>query len=466
MFENQSPFASRIWPWAIGALALLSLIGLVVTSWIWADFGREQEIVGKITKHLPNSDLPDAKELAGELRLQSRLTALLILNLLGSAITLGLLVRSYLVNMTQLRSVQVLATDILASLDQSVITVDCEGKILSVNPCGKTLLGMDTLEPDSTLAQLPKPYRALDDLRMETLRSQTPIRDHEYVFETKNQTRFLRTGCNLLHDHQGNQIGVVIHILDVSEKALIERRLRRMERYMGLGSLAAGLQHEIKNPLAALSLHVQLLAEALEDDGDEESIQESLEVLRAEVRRVTNVLESFREYASVAELHRIDADLVDLLHKLVRLTDPQAKAKGIQLKTIARPSSSQPDSLHAPIDSDRIEQVLLNLILNSFTAMADGGKVVLEVDDLSDWVAIRVIDEGCGIPKDLQDKVFDPYFTTRSDGTGMGLAISEKIVRQHGGRLEFETGIAGTTFSVLLPKSERALVCEEGPPLG
>ncbi|OYP39129.1 two-component system sensor histidine kinase NtrB [Rhodopirellula sp. MGV] len=459
MFDHDSPFASRIWPWAIGALAILSLIGLIVTSWIWADFGREQEIVGKITKHLPNSDLPDAKELAGELRLQSRLTALLILNLLGSAITLAMLVRSYVVNMTQLRSVQVLATDILASLDQAVITVDCEGKILSVNPCAIMMLGTDPMSEETTLAQLPKPYRVLDNLRSEVLQKQKPVRDHEYVFESKVQTRFLRTGCNLLHDHQGNQIGVVIHILDVSEKALIERRLRRMERYMGLGSLAAGLQHEIKNPLAALSLHVQLLAEALEDEGDEETVQESLEVLRTEVRRVTYVLESFREYASVAELHRIQINLIDLIDKLVRLTAPQAAAKGIQLVTPINRTG-----LRVSLDADRMEQVLLNLLLNAFTAMPEGGKVTLETEDLSDWVAIRVMDEGCGIPKDLQDKVFDPYFTTRNDGTGMGLAISEKIVRQHGGRLELETGVAGTTFSVLLPKHERVLAGDATPP--
>ncbi|WP_149498276.1 two-component system sensor histidine kinase NtrB [Roseiconus lacunae] len=452
MFENDSPRSSKLWPWVIGALAVLSLIGLIVTSWIWADFGREQEIVSKITQHLPNSDLPDAKELAGELRLQSRLTALLILNLFVSAITLALFVRSYWVNMRQLRSVQVLATDILASLDQAVITVDCGGKILSVNPRGITLLGSQLQSADKTLAKLHPPYDALDELRRKVLATQEPIREHEAIFETGNQTLFLRTGCSLLHDHQDNQIGVVIHILDVTEKALIERRLRRMERYMGLGSLAAGLQHEIKNPLAALSLHVQLLAESLEeretdDSGEEESIQESLDVLRTEVRRVTNVLESFREFASVAELHRVDVDLVETVHTVVRLTDPQAAERGIKIRVL---SSRAP--VVVSIDQDRFGQVLLNLLLNAFTSMNQGGEVILEVVEQRDRTTIRIADQGCGIPKEFQDKVFDPYFTTRSDGTGMGLAISEKIVRQHGGRLEFESGSAGTTFSIVIPK--------------
>ncbi len=136
-----------------------------------------------------------------------------------------------------------------------------------------------------------------------------------------------------------------------------------------------------------------------------------------------------------------------LIEKLLRLLRPDADQKKITLKLekIAKCNCI------IQADSARLEQVLLNLALNAFSAMPDGGSLRFELSNQANKLRIDVIDTGNGIPLEIQSKIFDPYFTTRNEGTGMGLALCDKIVRQHDGNIEFETSTEGTIFTVLLP---------------
>jgi PAS domain S-box-containing protein len=450
MFNVDDSRASRGFQLAIGGLAVLSITSLVVTAWILTDFGREQEIVQAITRHLPASDLADARELAGELQLQARLSVLLILNIIATGVALTILVRAYISSERSLREVKVLATDILASMDQGVITTDRNGKIMSINPCGRELLQQTDDGIGMPLQQLPEQHRTLGEICQHVLKHHDGVRDRDYVASQNGHSRTLRAGCSLLQDDKHQNLGTVVHVRDVTEKTLMEQRLRRMERYLGLGSLAAGLHHEIKNPLSALSLHVQLLGEALAETETNPEIQETLGVLNTEVKRISGVLEGFRDYASVSELRRSEVDVSDLIRKLVRLIEPQAKEQNVNI-VVRLPEHSL---LPVFVDSGRIEQVLLNLAVNALEAMPGGGTLTFSLNETSHGVYLAVADTGRGIPKDLRDKVFDPYFTTRSTGTGMGLALSEKIVRQHDGSIDFDTSPQGTTFSVILPRNE------------
>jgi len=444
--------AARHSQWAIAGLIVLSLLSLVANIWILSDFSREQYIIKELTQHLPVADRPEAYELADALRLQSRLSIVLIANLIGCIGGLTLLIYAYLASQRSLRNVHVLASDIISSLDQGVITTDQQAAILSINPRGRELL--DSSAGGTKLAFLKMPlnslapdHHPLEEICREVLENQDHIRDRDYVFRKNGSVQHFRAGCSLLRDHDGQHRGTVIHLRDVTEKTLMEQRLRRMERYMGLGSLAAGLQHEIKNPLSALSLHVQLLQESLEQVQTSSQVRQSLDVLAAEVARITSVLDSFRDFASIAQLHRTSTDVCRLIEKLVTLTQPEARRQGIDIQTDFPPDGVPPVFL----DAIRIEQVLLNLILNAMAAMPDGGTITLGLRCLADRVEIDVADTGSGIPPELRDKIFDPYFTTRSTGTGMGLALCEKIVRQHEGTIDFVSGAQGTVFSVTLP---------------
>jgi signal transduction histidine kinase len=211
------------------------------------------------------------------------------------------------------------------------------------------------------------------------------------------------------------------------------------------------LHHEIKNPLAALSLHVQLLEEQLENPGDEDEIHQMLHVIKTEVTRVGSVLEGFRDFASVGRLHRERVDIHELIDQQARLIRPRALQLGVELGVM--PSETTLHSLF--VDRVRIEQVLLNLLINALQAMPDGGTLTVRsaatMFSGKEGIRVRVIDTGTGVPESARSHLFDPYFTTKSDGIGMGLALSDKIVRQHGGRLDFSTSDKGTTFEMLLP---------------
>ena len=182
-----------------------------------------------------------------------------------------------------------------------------------------------------------------------------------------------------------------------------------------------------------------------------------LDILHTEVNRISNVLDGFRNYASMNEPGRTPVVMGQLIEKLVRLLRPQAESQRIAI-VVHLP----PKPLGTVLaDSGQLEQVLLNLALNGIAAMPDGGTLTFVVTRQDAAIRIDVIDTGQGIPADVRSQVFDPYFTTRPEGTGMGLALCHKIVQQHGGSIDFRTSEergnqAGTEFTVLLPLDEPA----------
>jgi signal transduction histidine kinase len=395
------------------------------------------------------------------LRLQSRLAILLILNIVATGVALAVLARAYVASERSLREVKVLATDILASMDQGVISTDNSATIMCINPRGSELLQPAEPRIGTNLHDLPAQYAPLANMCQQVIFSHAGMRDQDYTDEQNGHIRTLRAGCSLLRNEQQQHLGTVIHFRDVTEKALIEQRLRRMERFMGLGSLAAGLHHEIKNPLSALSLHVQLLDEALSAEDPSPEIQEMLDVLTTEVRRIAAVLEGFRDYASISQLHLTEVDLTRLLSKLKRFLQPQAQQQSVEIELDFVPDQA----IVAAADPDRMEQVLLNLAVNALEAMPQGGTLAMRLHALPEQIQIEVADTGSGVPEQLRERIFDPYFTTRSSGTGMGLALSEKIIRQHEGTIDLTSGSQGTIFTVTLPRRDRARQANSSPTL-
>lgn len=434
------------------ALATLGVISLAMTILITLDVRREQEIVSRIVRHLPQSDLEAARELSGSLRLNGRLGILMVLNVLGTAVALGLVLRGYLHSEQTLRDVKVLATDIIASMDAAVITTDRHGMMTSVNVGARERIGLDSSSVGKLLSEIAPAHALLASICAEVNRTHQTIRDRDYCVTRDGHKHTHRISCTILRNQQKEEIGTVVYVRDVTEKALLEERLRRMERYMGLGSLAAGLQHEIKNPLSALMLHIQLLQERLAQDAMQPDVKEMLDILQAEVHRISRVLDGFRNYATVNEAGKSPVRITDLIEKLVRLLRPQADSHRVEIRV-----ELPPDSVGAlQADEAQLEQVLLNLALNGIAAMPKGGTLTFSVTREDGFVRIDVSDTGIGIPPEIRSKIFDPYFTTRPEGTGMGLALCFKYVQQNGGTIDFRTGEErggrpGTEFTVLLP---------------
>lgn len=448
---------AKFFAYLVGAFTLLSLL---VTIWDISTVFHEQTIVAKLVASLKGQDLEVAKELSNQLQFQSRLTASLILSVLAGAITFSLALRGYFSSEENLKNAKTLSNDILGSMDSAVMTTDLKGNILSLNPFASDLFELENAGSPTSLEELGGAHQPLISIQQDVLERKEAVRDFDYRLVSGGHRKTLRASCTLLKNHQGAEAGLVFQIRDVTEKALIEEQLRRMERYMGLGTLAAGLQHEIKNPLNALTLHLQLLGEHLTSKPTDPEVDESMDIINSEVRRISKVLDGFRNFASVHTAGMSPVDVPALLQKLLRLLKPEADRKKIELRYSSQLRCGNINSDSVLEDEDlgiinadptQLEQVFLNLALNGIIAMPSGGILSLTIQRQLDKLQIDVSDTGIGIPPEHHAQLFDPYFTTRYDGTGMGLAISDKFVRQHGGSIDFATGSDGTTFTVLLP---------------
>lgn len=450
MFRVRSNETGRPYRLAIVGLLMLSVAALAVTIWVMNDLLREQEIVAELIEYLPPEGDVAAEELAGELKWQFRLSTLVVLNVVVTGFTVLLLWRAYRSSQESLRDIKALAGDILGSMEQAVITSDLDGIVTSLNQRAVELLGLPVEHVGRPLADL-SPRFSLEEFRQESRRSDRTDETQDFhVFSGENK-KTLRAFCQSLHDHENNEIGDVIQLHDVTERVLMDDRMRRMDRYMGLGSLAAGLHHEIKNPLTALSLHVQLMEEELLRTEASDSILEMLSVVKTEVARVGGVLEGFRDFASVGQLNSSPIDLVEIIERQAKLIRPQAQGQNVDVQ-IKLPTEPLPA---VTADRVRLEQVLLNLMINAMEAMPGGGVMEIVVSICREKkpksIRIEIIDTGSGIPENLRTRILDPYFTTKSDGTGMGLALCDKIIRQHHGSLNFHSTHNGTVFDITLP---------------
>jgi signal transduction histidine kinase len=227
--------------------------------------------------------------------------------------------------------------------------------------------------------------------------------------------------------------------------------MRRMERFLGLATLASGLHHEIKNPLTALSLHIQLLEESLVNGPSGEAVDELVGVLKTEVCRLNGVLESFRSFANLSHLTIQSTDALDVVEKAIRLIRPQAAEQGITI-ALLHPEKELPP---VPLDAEKFEQAVLNLIINALEAMPEGGRLTIATTVADDELRVSIQDNGSGIPPGIQPNLFQPYFSTKEKGSGMGLALSEKLISQHGGCIGYQTGPEGTTFEIAIPLEAR-----------
>jgi signal transduction histidine kinase len=233
------------------------------------------------------------------------------------------------------------------------------------------------------------------------------------------------------------------HMREVSR---LEAEMARSQRLSALGDVAAAFAHEVRNPLNAVSMGLERLRAEFAPAPRHE-YERFVELLEGEVRRLNTIVEQFITLARPVPLTRASFSADVLLHELATLLEPQAKPAGVAVHVISR------DGGRAILaDRDRLEQVLLNLSLNALQAMPEGGTLTLESSVERHRTVLAVSDTGGGIAADDLPRVFDPYFTTRRDGLGLGLTIARRIVEAHGGSIDVASQRgAGTRFTIVLP---------------
>ncbi len=244
---------------------------------------------------------------------------------------------------------------------------------------------------------------------------------------------------------RGERIGALLTMRDTESVHRIENEIELSRRLAAIGRLTSGVAHEVKNPINAIVVHLELLREKMREiDPD---TRRHLDIIGSEIHRLDRVVQMLVDFNRPVELRLVDFDLRRAIEDVALLASPEAAQQGVKIET---QMSREPLPVRA--DADLIKQALLNVVLNGVQAMSGGGVLSITSGQLEMAATIEVRDQGGGIPPEVRDKVFNLYFSTKKTGSGIGLAMSYRVLQLHNGALDFVTEMGrGTTFRLTLP---------------
>jgi two-component system sensor histidine kinase PilS (NtrC family) len=341
------------------------------------------------------------------------------------------------------------------SLGSGLLTVDPEGIVRSFNREAQRITGVPHTEA------VGRPIDELLPGAEELLREGGERQRERLAFaDAQGEPHHLGFACSVLRDAEGRPSGHVVIFQDITAIVEMENELRRSERLAAVGALAAGIAHEVRNPLASISGSVQMLSSGLPEEDHEQ--RRLMAIVLRETDRLDLLISDFLHYARPSPPKREPVDLSVLTGELCEMYDT-ARPTGVSADFVV------PRGLRIFADADQLRQLLWNLLLNAGQAMADDGELLIEARRVgaqeaspdgrnhgnggaSAQVEITVSDTGSGIAPELLDRVFDPFFTTKAGGSGLGLAMVHRIVEANEGTVNVESELGkGTTFRVRLP---------------
>ena len=245
------------------------------------------------------------------------------------------------------------------------------------------------------------------------------------------------------------ELAIMMRFYQIDSEDKLVQRERRMQsdRLVAMQTLSSGLAHEVRNPLNAAALQLELLERRLRRVIEDSKLLEPIELANHELQRLTALLNDFLTFARPPELHLSEQDVVEIVRHVIELERPLAERRHVTLAM----QDHQP--VIANVDAGKLHQILQNLVRNGLEAALEGGHVDVEVENgAPDAFHILVHDDGPGIPDEVLPRIFEPFFSTKESGTGMGMAIVHSLVAMHGGKIEIGTSTEGTTLDVELPR--------------
>ena len=367
----------------------------------------------------------------------------LILLLIGSSAIISLfLAQAYHLARTSLSRITIFSEAVVKNMPIGLIALDDQGKIVTCNEKAQAVLEVAcsdalgkqamTLLPaplKKILAELPESGGFLE-------------RDIQLIFAEGKEHTWEAIAAGLMDE--GIPAGRILLIRDVTAIRQMENEVTRSRHLNSIGSLAAGVAHEIRNPLSSIKGFAVYFKERLSGNKEDE---QTADVMIAETERLNRVISQLIEFAKPLELKKEKVKFVELVHHTIKLiaADAQKNKISVEIDAVA-------DLPEVEVDPDKIKQVLLNIFLNSLAALKDGGKLIIALELKADNLTVIISDNGAGIKKLDLLRIYDPYFTSKPAGTGLGLAVVQKIMEAHGGKINVEsTAGQGTKVFLFFP---------------
>jgi two-component system nitrogen regulation sensor histidine kinase GlnL len=345
--------------------------------------------------------------------------------------------------------------DLLSSLQDGVIILDHQARVVSLNQAAEELTGFSGSQISGRpLGEVFPPPAPLSSVVVKTVDQGRSHADFDAALLRADGARLTVSAvASLISNPRGETRGVVLVLRDQSRVRELEEQLQRSDRLAALGVLAAGVAHEVRNPLVGVRAAAQLVER---EPGFPPGLQEFTGIIIREVDRLNRIVDGLLAFAGCRPLRLQPCNVNQTVDEALRLEESGLRAAGVGVVRKYDPAVP-------PVagDPDRLLQVFLNLIRNGAEAMAGGGGELVartRFERLAPQcggraaAVIEIEDRGPGIPREIQQQLFNPFFTTKDGGTGLGLPISLRIVEEHGGAVEVQSQMGqGTTFRVLLP---------------
>jgi two-component system sensor histidine kinase PilS (NtrC family) len=348
-----------------------------------------------------------------------------------------------------LARVSALNRDIVSSMRSGLLALDHQGNVSLLNPMAEEIIGCRAREaigrPVSEV--FPSLMQLLREMVVERDEHIVPREEVEHQRPTDGKTLPVGLTLSPLTHADGRVVGTLVHMQDLSHLKQMQASMKRAERLAVVGGMAAGIAHEIRNPLASISGAVQMLhATTYENEGE----RRLLEIVLRETKRLDDLLRDFLMFARPKEPQRRETNLRELIEETVEVF---RHSPGEDRKTFECALTD----LTAQVDPDQIRQILWNLLRNAADAVSADGLIGVMLDrerryDGASLARLSVADDGPGVPNDVRERIFEPFFSTKEQGVGLGLATVLRIVEAHGGSIEVESPPAGgSRFTVWLP---------------
>ena len=369
-----------------------------------------------------------------------------IMLLIGfSGIFLLFLAQSYRVTKTSLTRIKAFSDNLVENMPIGLIAIDQNIKIASINQVAGSILRVTPREIIGKDAQRTLPYQIWQQI--EDLDDESDMLEKEIDYSSPDGTVVpLEFSATWLYDDKGSFLGYILLFKDLSEIRTLRKEMARNQRMASVGRLAAGIAHEVRNPLSSIKGFATYFKERYHDVPEDQQISA---IMIQEVDRLNKVVGQLLEFARPITISKNATSIEPLIMDSLKMIERQASEKNIKVTTDFL--SGIDDVI---LDPDKISQVLLNLYLNALDSMENGGNLSVSVSTNAEkkGIEIKISDTGVGIsPKDLF-LIFDPYFTTKPTGTGLGLAIANNIIEAHDGVIKLESRLGeGTTVTICLP---------------